>query len=139
MFTRSPDTWARLAAEVRAAAELLEANPGDQAHSSACRAIVEATFSSEWHALLEDLPESENAASVDACIDFLVADPMCFRSGYEKEKVCRLLSQLSLSRAQKKRLQPVVQRVLQGAPRVGRELKRWQQLENSCRMSKNTH
>ena len=131
MFTRSPDTWTRLAAEVRAAAEALAANQGDQQRSSAYRELIETIFSTEWHAMLEELKESESAESIDACIDFLVADPMCFRSGYEKEKVCRLLSHISLSRAQKKCLQPAVERVLQGAPRVGRELKRWQQLEKS--------
>jgi len=131
MFTRSPDTWTRLAAEVRAAAEALAANQGDQQRSSAYRELIETIFSTEWHAMLEELKESESAESIDACIDFLVADPMCFRSGYEKEKVCRLLSHISLSPAQKHRLQPAVEYVLQRAPRVGREMKRWQQLEKS--------
>lgn len=128
MLQRTPETWTRLAESVRTAGALVEANPGDEALSAQYRAEIDAMFSSEWEETLENLRTEPSTALAEPCIDFLEADPVCFRSGYEKEKVCRILTRVQLGEEQRRRLGAVVERVLAGPPRVGREMKRWQQL-----------
>ena len=131
MLRRTSETWNRLADAVLAAGALAEANSGDEEFSAQYRDAIVAIFSPEWDATLNALKHEASFEAAESCIEFLVADPMCFRSGYEKEKVCRILANAELTDGQRQRLKATVDKVLQGPPRVGRELKRWQHLHHA--------
>jgi hypothetical protein len=86
----------------------------------------ERLYSSAWEANVKALQQGDPVA-VDASIDFLDADPICFRSGYAKEKLCRFLSRIDLAEVQQTRLVPIVAKAL-GSQRPVREQKQWRQL-----------
>ena len=133
MFRRTPREWNQLAGAVREAQAHLDAAPGDDALAAALRAAIDALYTPEWEATLEALDEGDAPGAVEAAIDFLTADPRCFRSGYQKEKVCGLLARASLTEGQRERLAPVVDGVLKGEKRPARETKRWEKLFGALR------
>jgi hypothetical protein len=128
-----PKQIARLAAELNAADEDLRRHPGDPEHQQLSRMARERLYSPAWEANLTALQQG-NEAAVDASIDFLDADPICFRSGYAKERLCRFLARIDLTEVQRTRLQPIVTKAL-GSQRPLREQKQWRLLAQAVGVS----
>jgi hypothetical protein len=81
----------------------------------------------EWHAAMDALRRGD-ASGVAPALDFLQADAHCFRSGYEKERVCRFLARCELTRKERARLVAVIDRVRTGPARPGRERRAFERL-----------
>jgi hypothetical protein len=75
--------------------------------------------------------EGGDPRAVAPAIDFLDADPRCFRSGYAKEHLCHYLARFDLTRSEKQRLGPIVSTALTDPHRPQRERKRWEHLATS--------
>jgi hypothetical protein len=124
---------ARLAAELKAADEDLRRHPGDSEYQQRSRMARERLYSPAWEANVTALQQGD-ATAVDASMDFLDADPICFRSGYVKERLCRFLSRIDLTEVQRTRLIPIVTKAL-GSQRPVREQKQWRQLAHAVGVS----
>jgi hypothetical protein len=124
---------ARLAAELSAADENLRRHPGDPEYQQVSRMARERLYSPAWEANVTALQQGD-ARAVDASIDFLEADPICFRSGYAKERICRFLSRVDLTERQRTRLVPIVTKAL-GSQRPLREQKQWRLLAQAVGVS----
>jgi hypothetical protein len=120
---------ARLAAELKAADQDLRRHPGDSEYQQRSRMARERLYSTAWEANMKALQQGDSA-SVDGSIDFLDADPICFRSGYAKERLCRFLSRIDLTEEQQTRLVPIVTKAL-GSQRPVREQKQWRLLAHA--------
>jgi hypothetical protein len=77
-----------------------------------------------------DRLKSGDESGIDAAVEFLEADPMCFRSGYIKADLLRFLKRMPLQEPQIRRLQKAVVRVV--ASRGGRELRHYVGLARQC-------
>jgi hypothetical protein len=124
---------ARLAAELNAADENLRKHPGDSEYQQLSRMARERLYSPAWEANVSALQPGDTAA-VGPSIDFLDADPICFRSAYAKERLCRFLSRVELTQAQRTRLNPIVTRAL-ASQRPMKEQKQWRQLARAVGVS----
>ena len=85
-------------------------------------AAMRATYPPEFWEAFELLKAGDDRAA-DAAIEFLEADPICFRSGYLKADVVRFLGRLQLNSTQVSRLRNVVIEV--ASTRYGREFRRY--------------
>jgi hypothetical protein len=128
-----PKQIARLAAELNAADEDLRRHPGNSEYQQLSRMARERLYSPAWEANVTALQQGDEAA-VEPSIDFLDADPICFRSGYAKERLCRFLSRIDLTEVQRTRLVPIVTKAL-GSQRPLREQKQWRQLAQAVGVS----
>jgi hypothetical protein len=115
------------AAELNECSELVALHPRDAAFTTPWHRAIEAMYPTEWQAVVIALRDGAPWA-IDPAIDFVDADPRCFRSGYEKERLCRYLGRIDLEEAQRIRVAVVARRVLDGPPRPDRELRRWRLL-----------
>jgi hypothetical protein len=123
-----PDAIRLLSVAVNDAHTVLHDHPGDRFHVDAFNHGMKALYSSEWHDVVAALRDGE-AWAIEPAVYFLQADPRCHRSGYEKERLCRYLSRLTLSEPERRRLAPVVAMALNDQFRPGREKRAWQRLE----------
>jgi hypothetical protein len=113
-----------MAAALDAAHAATNTHPGDEASIEAFHAAIGALYSPQWEAVVEAAKRGESWAFAPA-VDFLEADPHCFRSGYYKERLCQYLARAGLTPEQKHCLAVVSARVLAGSDRQRRELKEW--------------
>lgn len=84
----------------------------------------------DWSTVVAELQNGDTDA-VEPAIVFLEADPRCFRSGYEKEQLCRFLGRAKLTTRQRRRLLAVVVAVSQDLRRPPRERRAFARLEAS--------
>ena len=84
----------------------------------------------DWATVVAELQHGDTAA-VEPAIVFLEADPRCFRSGYEKEQLCRFLGRAKLTSRQRHRLLAVVVAASQDVHRPMRERRAFARLEAS--------
>ena len=117
----------RLAERLRAAHPLVQLHPGDRAYTDPFHRAFRALYSPGWEQTIDALRAGDGAA-IEPAIVFLEADPSCFRSGYEKERLCPLLSRAELSAAQRDRLLAVAARARDDARRPARERTRFQRM-----------
>jgi hypothetical protein len=89
-------------------------------------AAARATYPPGFWNAYEDL-KAGGQSGVETAIEFLEADPICFRSGYLKSDILKFLGRLSLTPRQCERLRCVVLAVT--ARRYDREFRRY------CRMA----
>jgi hypothetical protein len=124
-----PGAIRSLAAALNTAHEGVREHPGDRAYTDPFHAALAALYSPRWEAVVEAAQRGEEWAFGPA-IDFLEADPHCFRSGYYKERLCRYLSRATLAPDQRHRLAVLSTRVLAEPDRPGRERKAWERLSS---------
>jgi len=115
------------AAEVEAAHAALDRNPGEPAAVARFQSALEALYTPGWSETVLALQRGE-AWAIGPAVDFLVADPRCYRSGYEKEVLCRYLSRLQIPARERTRLLPVAEFAAEDDRRPMRERKRWRRL-----------
>ena len=125
-----PGAIRALAAALNSAHEGVKDHPGDRVYTDPFHAAFAALYSPQWEAVVEGAKGGEEWALAPA-IDFLEADPHCFRSGYYKERLCRYLSRAPLAPDQRHRLALVATRVLTQSDRPGRERKAWERLSSA--------
>jgi hypothetical protein len=82
----------------------------------------------EWGETVTALQHGDRDA-VDPAIVFLEADPRCFRSGYQKEELCRFLGRAELTDQQRRRLLNVADRGSNDPRRPLRERRAFRRLE----------
>ncbi len=80
------------------------------------RSAVNAMYSAEFRVQVRRLAAGGRDA-VDPALVFLEADPWCFRSGYVKEELLRLLARHQLSPHEQARLEPVLLRAVDAGDR----------------------
>jgi len=79
----------------------------------------------EWPTLMERLHRGE-PVDVSPVLAFFEADTRCFRTGYERERLCRLLPRAALTEHQRRQLLEAVARMSPDRP--GREQRAFAQL-----------
>ena len=108
----------------------------EAAHSALSKAAGNPDAVDRFHRALNSFYDAAHEESVEAlkrgeqwaaeyAVDFLVADPRCYRSGYEKELMCRYLGRVEISESQRDRLLPVARHAAGDPLRPQRERKRW--------------
>jgi hypothetical protein len=70
-----------------------------------------------WLARGLELLAQKNPEIINAVIAYLKADPICFRSGYTKQKILLLLKRFDLSQKQRRQLQEIIINNLQSKHR----------------------
>lgn len=120
----------QLANAVVSADAELDAHPGDPEYQLLSKMALSRLYSDEWRANFTRL-QAGDAEAVGPAIDFLEADPMCFRSGYTKERLCQYLARMDLNDEARARLAPIVTKVLVDRDRPERERKQWLRLSES--------
>lgn len=120
-----PSDLQRRAADVeRASAAIDRFGSGMAKEFHAAMAMM---YPPEWWATMARL-QAGDADAVEAVILFLEADPRCFRSGYEKERICRFVGRCPLTTRQAGRLLDVIDRVRADTRRPGRERRAFERL-----------
>jgi hypothetical protein len=117
----------RLVATVLAADALMRLHPGEREFTEPLRRAVRALYSPWWEATVDALRAGDPGA-VEPVVIFLEVDPQCFRSGYEKERLCPLLARAALTGDQRRRVLDVASRVLADPERPLRERTRYQRM-----------
>ncbi|HXQ43029.1 MAG TPA: hypothetical protein VN816_00185 [Acidimicrobiales bacterium] len=132
-----PGAIKAMAAALDAAHAATSIHPGDHVYIDAFHVALAALYSPQWEAVVEGAKRGESWAFAPA-VDFLEADPRCFRSGYYKERLCHYLARVDLTPQQRRRLALVTAEVLAESDRPQRELKEWRRLAAAMRDDKHT-
>ncbi|HNJ97851.1 MAG TPA: hypothetical protein PLV13_06980 [Ilumatobacteraceae bacterium] len=88
-------------------------------------AALASLYPPDWPTLM-DLLRHGDALDIEPVLAFLEADTRCFRTGYERERLCRLLPRAALTDGQRRQLLAVVTRMSPDRP--GREQRAFAQL-----------
>ena len=86
-----------------------------------------ALYSPEWDEIVAGLQIGARESIAPAVV-FLEADPRCDRSGYVKERLCRLLALLDLPVPARRALGRLAPRMISDSSRPERERKAWRRL-----------
>jgi hypothetical protein len=125
-----PGAIKAMAAALTTAHQAVNDHPGDPAYTDPFHSALAALYSPQWEAVVTGAQQGESWA-FEPAINFLEADPHCFRSGYYKERLCRYLSRAHLTPHQQRRLAVVAARVLAESDRPGRERTAWNRLSTA--------